>query len=78
MSVNQRRPIISGNWKMNQNHFEAIQLVQKLAYLISKDDYEAVDVTLHPPFTDLRSVQTLIDADQLRMILGDQHCHFVD
>jgi triosephosphate isomerase len=78
MSVNQRRPIISGNWKMNQNHFEAIQLVQKLAYLISKDDYEAVDVTLHPPFTDLRSVQTLIDADQLRMILGAQHCHFED
>lgn len=78
MSVNQRRPIISGNWKMNQNHFEAIQLVQKLAYLISKDDHEAVDVTLHPPFTDLRSVQTLIDADQLRMVLGAQHCHFED
>lgn len=78
MSNEKRRPIISGNWKMNLNHFEAIQLVQKLAYLLSKDDFDAVDVTLHPPFTDLRSVQTLIDADQLRMVLGAQHCHFDD
>jgi triosephosphate isomerase (TIM) len=76
MSVSKRKPIISGNWKMNQNHFEAIQLVQKLAYLLSKEDFEAVDVTLHPPFTDLRSVQTLIDADQLKMVLGAQHCHW--
>lgn len=73
-----RRPIISGNWKMNQNHFEAIQLMQKLAYLITKDDFEAVDVTVHPPFTDLRSVQTLIDADQMKVVLGAQHCHFED
>ena len=73
-----RRPIISGNWKMNQNHFEAIQLMQKLAYLITKDDFEHVDVTVHPPFTDLRSVQTLIDADQMKVVLGAQHCYFED
>ena len=53
-----RKPIISGNWKMHHNHFEAIQTVQKLAYLIHKDDYDEVDVSVHPPFTDLRSVQT--------------------
>ena len=47
-----RKPIISGNWKMNLNHFEAIQLVQKLNYLIDKDDYENVDVTIHPSFTN--------------------------
>ena len=75
MSVSKRRPIISGNWKMNQNHFEAIQLMQKLSYLVGKDDFEAVDVTVHPPFTDLRSVQTLIDADDLRFVLGAQNCH---
>lgn len=63
---------------MNHNHFEAIQCVQKLAYLLTKDDFAAVDVTIHPPFTDLRSVQTLIDADELKFILGAQHCHEVD
>ena len=71
-----RRPLISGNWKMHQNHFEAIQCMQKLAFLVGKDDFDAVDVSVHPPFTDLRSVQTLIEGDNLRFILGAQHCHF--
>ena len=63
---------------MNQNHFEAIQCVQKLAYLVGKDDFASVDVSVHPPFTDIRSVQTLIDADDLKFLLGAQHCHFED
>ena len=71
-----RKPLISGNWKMNLNHFEAIQCVQKLSYLLTKDDYAAVDVSVHPPFTDIRSVQTVIDADELLMQLGAQHCHW--
>lgn len=78
MSNNSRKPLISGNWKMNQNHFEAIQCVQKLAYLLGKDDFASVDVSVHPPFTDIRSVQTLIDADDLKFLLGAQHCHFED
>jgi triosephosphate isomerase len=73
-----RRPLISGNWKMNFNHFEAIQFVQKLSYLLGKDDLVDVDVSLHPPFTDIRSVQTVIDADKLQFALGAQHCHFDD
>jgi len=73
-----RRPLISGNWKMNHNHFEAIQCIQKLAYILTKEDFAAVDVSIHPPFTDLRSVQTLIDADELKFILGAQHCHEAD
>jgi triosephosphate isomerase len=73
-----RRPLISGNWKMNHNHFEAIQCVQKLAYLVGKDELEHVDVSIHPPFTDIRSVQTVIDADKLRFALGAQHCHWED
>lgn len=76
MSVNPRQPIISGNWKMHQNHFEAIQCIQKLAYLVGKDDFEQVDVSVHPPFTDIRSVQTLIEADDLKFLLGAQHCHY--
>ena len=71
-----RKPLISGNWKMNLNHFEAIQTVQKLAYLVGKDELEVVDVSLHPPFTDVRSVQTLIDTDKLGYLLGAQHCHW--
>ncbi len=77
MSAN-RRPLISGNWKMNHNHLEAIQTVQKLAYAIEKDDYEAVDVSVHPPFTDLRSVQTVLQADQIPISLGAQNAHVAE
>jgi triosephosphate isomerase len=71
-----RKPLISGNWKMHHNHFEAIQFVQKLAFSLHPDDYDAVDVSVHPPFTDLRSIQTLLDADRIPMRLGAQHCHW--
>jgi triosephosphate isomerase len=63
---------------MNNNHFEAIQSVQKLAYLVGKDELEHVDVSIHPPFTDIRSVQTVIDADKLLFAVGAQHCHWED
>lgn len=76
MSGESRKPLISGNWKMHLNHFEAIQLVQKLNYLVTKEDFDAVDVSIHPPFTDIRSAQTLIEADELRFLLGAQHCHW--
>ena len=75
MSV-KRKPLISGNWKMHLNHYEAIQLIQKLAYLVTKADFARTDVSVHPPFTDLRSVQTLIEVDELEFLLGAQHCHF--
>ena len=71
-----RKPLISGNWKMHLNHFEAIQTVQKLSYLLKKDDYAAVDVTVHPPFTDLRSIQTVLESDHIPIGLGAQHCHW--
>ncbi len=73
-----RKPLISGNWKMHHNHFEAIQAIQKLSYALSKGDYAAVDVSVHPPFTDLRSVQTVLDADNIPIALGAQHCHWED
>ena len=71
-----RRPLMSGNWKMNHHHFDAIQFIQKLSYLVGKDEVESVDVSIHPPFTDLRSVQTLIEADELVYALGAQNCHW--
>ena len=71
-----RKPLISGNWKMHLNHFEAIAMVQKLAYLLDKDVYDHLDVSVHPPFTDLRSIQTLLDADRIPIALGAQHCHW--
>ncbi|PIE31946.1 MAG: triose-phosphate isomerase [Ilumatobacter coccineus] len=70
-----RTPLISGNWKMNLNHFEAIQTIQKLHYGLPTSVYDRVDVSVHPPFTDIRSVQTVIDADDLDIMLGAQHCH---
>ncbi len=76
--MSERKPLISGNWKMHHNHFEAIQLVQTLSYELDRADYDAVDVSVHPPFTDLRSIQTLLDADRIPMLLGAQHCHHED
>ena len=72
----ERKPLISGNWKMNHNHFEAIQAVQKLSYLLSANDYDAVDVSVHPPFTDMRSVQTVLQSDEIPVALGAQDCHW--
>jgi triosephosphate isomerase len=69
-----RMPLISGNWKMHHNHFEAIQTVQKLAYRLDKQDYDFVDVSVHPPFTSIRSVQTTIESDRLKIQLGAQNC----
>src|SRR5262249_27339196 len=74
----ERRPIIAGNWKMHHDHLVAIQVVQKLSYRLEKEDYEAVDVVVCPPFTDLRTLQTLIEADKLDIGLGAQNCYFED
>ncbi len=73
-----RKPLISGNWKMNLNHLDAIQAVQKLSYKLDPKDYDAVDVSVHPPFTGLRSVQTVLDADRIPIALGAQNCHWED
>lgn len=67
-----RKPLIAGNWKMNLNHLEAIAVTQKLSYSLDDKDYDAVDVVVIPPFTDIRSVQTLIDGDRLRLLYGAQ------
>jgi triosephosphate isomerase len=72
--VNQRTPLIAGNWKMNLDHLQAIAFVQKLAWSL-KDaghDYSQTEVAVFPPFTDLRSVQTLVSADKLDIVYGAQ------
>ena len=73
MSDNSKKlPLIAGNWKMHCNHLEAIALVQRLAFTLSDKDYKHVDVVVLPPFTDLRSVQTLVDGDKLKIGYGAQ------
>ncbi len=67
-----RKPLVAGNWKMNKNHFEAIALTQKLAFALKDKDFAACDIAIMPPFTALRSVQTLVDADKLRLLYGAQ------
>lgn len=67
-----RRPLMAGNWKMNCNHLEAIALTQKLAFALADDDFARVEVAVLPPFTDLRSVQTLVDGDRLQLVYGAQ------
>jgi triosephosphate isomerase len=67
-----RIPLMAGNWKMNLNHLEAIAHVQKLAFALADKDYDAVEVAVLPPFTDLRSVQTLVDGDKLKIKYGAQ------
>lgn len=69
-----RVPLIAGNWKMNLDHLQAIALVQKLAWSLKdvNHDFGEVEVAVFPPFTDLRSVQTLLSADKLSIALGAQ------
>ena len=67
-----RKPLIAGNWKMNLNHFEAIALVQKIAFSLPDKYFDKVDVTVIPPFTDIRSVQTVVDGDKLLLTYGAQ------
>ncbi len=71
-----RKDLIAGNWKMNATHLEAIQMVQKLSYRLDPADYDRVDVVVCPPFTSLRSVQTVIESDHLRIALGAQNTHW--
>ncbi len=67
-----RKPLIVGNWKMHNNNFEAIALVQRLAFALHDKDFDASEVAVLPPFTALRSVQTLIEGDKLRIGYGAQ------
>lgn len=70
----ERIPLMAGNWKMNLDHREAVHLVQKLAWTLrdKRHDFGAVEVAVLPPFTDIRSVQTLVDGDRLSIAYGAQ------
>jgi triosephosphate isomerase len=74
MAEQQRLPLMAGNWKMNLNHHEAVLLVQKLSWILQdkKHDYAKSEVVVLPPFTDIRSVQTLVDGDRLKIRYGAQ------
>ena len=74
MPARTRTPLMAGNWKMNLNHQEAVVLVQKLAWTLTdkKHDFGKAEVAVLPPFTDLRSVQTLVDGDHLEIRYGAQ------
>ncbi|MBA2309059.1 MAG: triose-phosphate isomerase [Pseudonocardiales bacterium] len=67
-----RTPLMAGNWKMNLTHLEAIALVQKLAFALPEKYYDRVDVAVLPSFTNIRSIQTMIEGDELRMVHGAQ------
>ena len=71
-----RKKLIVGNWKMNATHLEAIQKIQKLSYRVELGDYDRVEVVVAPPFTALRSVQTVIEADHLPIRLAAQDVHW--
>lgn len=74
-----RRTLVSGNWKMNHTHYEAIQVVQQLAALLRAAPVpDGTEVSLHPPFTSIRSVQTALESDSVPIALGAQNCHFAD
>ena len=69
-----RRPLVSGNWKMHHDHIEALHTVRDLGLRLKPEDVAKVDVSVHPPFTDLRTVQTLVEKEHLPIALGAQHC----
>ena len=68
-----RRPLMAGNWKMNLNHLEALGLVQKLAFSLNEQQLSDVEVVVLPPYTDIRSVQSLVDGDKLLIGYGAQN-----
>lgn len=72
--MTERKPLMAGNWKSNLNHQEAVVLVQKLSWILNdkKHDYQKAEVVVIPPFTDIRSVQTLVDGDRLKIGYGAQ------
>ncbi|WP_194408704.1 triose-phosphate isomerase [Microbacterium cremeum] len=74
MAVSTRTPLIAGNWKMNLDHLQAVAFVQKLHWTLKDAKHEdgSVEVAVFPPFTDLRTVQTLLDADKIPFALGAQ------
>ncbi|GLU49405.1 triose-phosphate isomerase [Nocardiopsis ansamitocini] len=72
MATAKRKPLIAGNWKLHNNHLEAIALVQKMAFALNDADFDAAEVVVLPPFTALRSVQTLVDGDKLSIGYGAQ------
>lgn len=74
--MNNPKDLIVGNWKMNATHLDAIQMIQKLSYRLEEDDYKRVDVVVAPPFTALRSAQTVIEADRMQIQLGAQTVHW--
>ncbi len=74
--MSDRTPLMVGNWKMNANHLEAIQMVQKLSYRLESEDYDRVEVVVAPAFTSLRSVQIVIEQDHMRIGLGAQDVHW--
>jgi triosephosphate isomerase (TIM) len=76
VSEQKRRPLVSGNWKMHYDHLAAIRTVQDLGLRIDAADVAAVDVSVHPPFVDLRSVQAVLEDRQVPVALGAQHCYF--
>ena len=73
-----RKDLIAGNWKMHATHLDAIQMVQKLSYRLEDSDHDRVEVVVCPPFTALRSAQTVIETDHLRIKLGAQNCHWAE
>ena len=73
-----RKPLIAGNWKMNLDHLEAIQLVQQVSYHLDTRDFDAADVVVIPAFTALRSISTLIEGDRIPMSLGAQNVYYED
>ncbi|HKA94100.1 MAG TPA: triose-phosphate isomerase [Acidimicrobiia bacterium] len=78
MANNERRPIMAGNWKMHYTHLDAIQVVQKLSYRLEQRDYKECEIVVCPPFTALRSVQTVLEADRIPILLGAQNVYWKD
>lgn len=74
--LNGRVRLISGNWKMNHTHLEAIAALQKLSFLLKPSDFNFAEISIHAPFTDIRSLQLLIETDRMPFSLGAQNCFF--
>lgn len=65
-----RKPIIAGNWKMNNNIHESIKLVEQIK---SFDLNKKVDAVLCVPFTDLKDVKLAINGTDIKLAAQNMH-----
>ena len=71
-----RKPMMAGNWKMNNTIAEAVVLAQEISNHYEKEWPEHVDVVVCPPYVDLKPVKTVFDFDKAKVSVAAQNVYW--